>query len=60
MLWLLLAGVAGLVVLRIARRRRSQVTIAPSEAISTINVAMSKRNSAQIRAALKAATSALR
>ena len=60
MAWLLLAGIAFVVVLRFARRRRTLFTVLPSESISTIHVELSKRQTAKKRAALEAATDALR
>ena len=60
MAWLLLAGIAFVVVLRFARRRRTLFTVLPSESISTIHVELSKRRTAKKRAALEAATDALR
>jgi hypothetical protein len=59
MTWLL-AGIAFVVVLRFARRRRTLFTVLPSESISTIHVELSKRQTAKKRAALEAATDALR
>ena len=60
MAWLLLVGIAFVVVLRFARRRRTLFTVLPSESISTIHVELSKRQTAKKRAALEAATEALR
>jgi hypothetical protein len=61
MAWLLLlGGFAFIIVLRLARRRRAQFTVRPSEPISTIHLEMSKKQTAKVRAALDAATSALR
>jgi hypothetical protein len=60
MAWVLLGGVAFALVLRLVRRRRTLFTVLPSESISTIHVEMSKKHSAKTRAALDAATSALR
>ena len=60
--WVLLAGLAfaSAFVLRFARRRRALFTVLPSESISTIHVEMTKRQNAKKRAALDAATAALR
>lgn len=60
MAWLLLAGLVFLVVRRLARRRRMPFLILPSESISTIHVEMSKKQTAKTKAALEAATAALR
>jgi len=60
MAWLLLAGVAFALVLRFARRRRTLFTVLPSGSVSTIPLEMSKRQTAKTRAALDAATAALR
>lgn len=60
MAWALLAGVAFVLVLRFARRRRKLFTVLPSESISTIHLEMTKKQSAKTRAALDAATAALR
>ena len=60
MAWLLLVGIAFVVVLRFVRRRRTLFTVLPSESISTIHVELSKRQTAKKRAALEAATDALR
>jgi hypothetical protein len=60
MVWVLLAAVAFAIVLRFARRRRTLFSVVPSESISTIHVELSKRQTARTRAALDAATAALR
>ena len=60
MAWLLLAGIAFVVVLRFARRRRTLFTVLPSESISTIHVELSNRQTAKKRAAPEAATEELR
>jgi hypothetical protein len=58
--WLLLAAVGFALVFRLARRRRSLFVVSPSESISTLHVAMSRKQTAKTRAALEAATGALR
>jgi hypothetical protein len=58
--WLLLAALAVVLVLAAARRRRTLFTLLPSESISTIHVELSKKHTAKTRAALDAATAALR
>jgi hypothetical protein len=60
MAWVLVAGLAFVVVLHFARRRRTQFTIAPSESIATLHVGISKRQTAKTRSALAAATAVLR
>jgi hypothetical protein len=60
MKWLLLAGVSLAFALRLARRRRTLVTVLPSDSISTIHVAMTRKHTARTKAALEAATEALR
>jgi hypothetical protein len=60
MMWLLLAGVALVFVLRLARRRHTLFTVLPSDSISTIHVAMTRKHTAKTKAALDAATEALR
>lgn len=60
MIWLLLTGVALVVVLRLARRRHTVLTVLPSDSISTIHVAMTRKHTAKTKAALDAATKALR
>ncbi|HEX9289222.1 MAG TPA: hypothetical protein VF904_06860 [Anaeromyxobacteraceae bacterium] len=60
MAWVLVAGVVLAFVLRFARRRRSVFTVLPSDSVSTMPLAMSKRQTAKTRAALDAATAALR
>jgi hypothetical protein len=60
MAWVLLAGLAFVFVLRFARRRRRLFTVSRSESISTIHVEMSKKQTEKKRAALEAATAALR
>jgi len=60
MVWLLLAGIALVVVFRFARRRRTLFTVLPSMSISTIHVEMARKHTAKTRAALEAATEALR
>ncbi len=60
MMWLLLAALASALALRFARRRRTLFTVLPSESISTIHVSMSNKQTARTRAALAAATAALR
>lgn len=60
MAWLLLAGLAVAVVLRFARRRSAMVKVSPTASISTLHVGMSRRQSAKTKAALEAATGALR
>jgi hypothetical protein len=57
---ILLAGVVFAFVLRFAKRRRARFTVLPSESISTIHLEMSKRQTAKTRAALDAASAALR
>jgi hypothetical protein len=59
MAWLLLVGIAFVVVFRFARRRRTLFTVLPSESISTIHVEMTRKHTAKTRAALEAATAAL-
>ena len=60
MAWVLLAGLAFALVFRLARRRRELFTVSPFESISTIHVEMTKKQTAKKRAALEAATAALR
>jgi hypothetical protein len=60
MVWALLAVLAFVFVLRLARRRRTLFTVLPSESISTIHFELSRRQTAKTRAALDAATAALR
>jgi hypothetical protein len=60
MAWLLLGGLALVVVLRFARRRRKFSNVGPSQSLGPLNVALSKRQTAKKRAALDAATAALR
>jgi hypothetical protein len=60
MTWLLLVGVAFVVVFRLARRRRALFTVSPSESISTLHVDLTRKRTAKTRAALDAATAALR
>ena len=60
MAWLPFAGLALLVVFLFARRRRAQLEIGRSEPISTLHLAMSRKRTAKVRAALEAATSDLR
>jgi hypothetical protein len=60
MTWFLLGGVALVLAVRVLRRRRALFTVLPSESISTMHLAMSKRHSAKTRAALDVATEALR
>ena len=60
MAWLALAALAIVLVLRFSRRRRTLFTVLPFESISTIHLEMSKRQTAKKRAALDAATAALR
>jgi hypothetical protein len=60
MLWLLLAGVTLVFVLRLARRRHTLFTVLPSDSISTIHMAMARKHTAKAKAALDAATEALR
>jgi hypothetical protein len=60
MAWLLLAGIAFVLVLLFARRRRRLFIVSPSDVISTAHVEMWRRQSAKKRAALAAATAALR
>lgn len=60
MIWVLpLAGIAGVLVFRL-RRRRTLFAVLPSEAISTIHGDLAKRRNAKTQAALDAATSELR
>jgi hypothetical protein len=58
--WLLLALLVFAVTVRLARRRRMLFTVSPSESISTMHLELSKRQTAKTRAALDAATAALR
>jgi len=60
MAWLALAALAIVAVLRFSRRRRALFTVLPSESISTIHMGMSKKQTSRKRAALDAATAALR
>jgi hypothetical protein len=58
--WLLLALLVFAVTVPLARRRRMLFTVSPSESISTMHLELSKRQTAKTRAALDAATAALR
>lgn len=58
--WLLFAGVAFAVLLRVVRRRRALFTVSPTEPISTVHIERSKKQTAKERAALEAATATLR
>jgi hypothetical protein len=60
MTWLLLAGIALLLVRFVARRRRNQFPVAPADPMSPMTFAASKRHPAKVRAALDAASSTLR
>jgi hypothetical protein len=60
MTWLLLSGLVFAFLLRLARRRRTRVTVSPSEPISTFHVTTASRHTARKRAALDAATATLR
>lgn len=59
-MFVLLAVLSFASVVRIARRRRTLVTVLPPQAISTIRLEMTMRQAAKKRAALDAATAALR
>jgi hypothetical protein len=58
--WLVLAGLAFVFALRFAWRRRALFTVLPTESISTLHGQMSKRQTAETKAALDAATATLR
>jgi hypothetical protein len=60
MTWLLLSAIALAFAVRFARRRRRIFTVAPSESISTLHLEMSRKHTTKTRAALDAATAALR
>jgi hypothetical protein len=60
MAWMLLAGLAFAVVLRLARRRPAAFTMLPSGSSSTIHVRLSKKQTGKKKAGLEAATAALR
>ena len=61
MTWLLLLfAVSMFAVPRFVRRRRELFPVLPSEPISILNMALARRRTAQTRAALDAATQALR
>jgi hypothetical protein len=59
-MWVLLAVVALVILVLFARRRRALFTVSPSDAISTMHLEMTKRQTAKKRAALDAATASLR
>jgi hypothetical protein len=60
MMWLLIAAVALVLVLRLVRRRRTLFTVLPSDSISTIHVEMTRKHTAKTKAALESATESLR
>lgn len=60
MSWVLLGIVVFAVVVRLAKRRRAQFTMLPSEPLSTMHLQMAKKHTSRTRAALDAATSSLR
>jgi hypothetical protein len=60
MVWMLFGAVVFVLVIRLARRRRRLFTVSSSDSISTIHLEMTKKQTAKTRAALDAATAALR
>ena len=60
MTWWVLGSVVLAFVLRFARRRRAPFMVLPSQSVSTVHVGLSRRQTAKTRAALAAATAALR
>ena len=60
MTWVVLGVVVFAVVVRLAKRRRSQFTMLPSEPLSTMPLPRAKKHTSKTRAALDAATSSLR
>ncbi len=60
MKWFLLAGLVVALAVRFARRRRRRFTVSASDPVSTLRVDMSRKQSKETRAALDAASSALR
>jgi predicted site-specific integrase-resolvase len=60
MSWVVLGVIVFAVVVRLAKRRRAQFTMLPSEPLSTMHLQMAKKHTSKTRAALDAATSSLR
>jgi hypothetical protein len=60
MLWILLAVLVVALGIVIASRRRDVVTVSPSEPITTMNLAQSRKATEDKKAALKAANQMLR
>ncbi|MFL5264766.1 MAG: hypothetical protein ACJ79R_02400 [Anaeromyxobacteraceae bacterium] len=60
MSWVVLGVIVFAVIVRLAKRRRAQFTMLPSEPLSTMHLQMAKKHTSRTRAALDAATSSLR
>ena len=60
MTWFLLAAVSLTLAIRLVRRRHRRGAVSPLDGVSTLHAHMSKRHTRETKAALDAATSALR